>query len=264
MTQNETNKQEEKKSDTGCFVGFVLLSSQQWDKQRFIDDFKSDWGIDLPDEDGNEDALVFNVDNMMLAVAIMPYPVPDGEAEHYAAANYMWRDAVTAAKGHQAHILISVIGQGTDLLERGKLFTKAVASCLKQSNATAVYTDGMVFQPGFYREVAGFMRDDDEALPLLDWVWYGVYHTDERKGIYTYGLRKFGKEEIEVFADADLNDVRDFLLDITSYILECDVTLQDGETIGFSEEQKLGITLSDGIALDGQTLKIEYPYEENE
>lgn len=264
MKQTEINKPEEETSDAGCFVGFVLLSSRQWNKTQFINDFKADWGIDLPDEDGDEDALVFNVDNMMLAVAIMPYPVPDGEAEHYAAANYMWRDAVTAAKEHQAHILISVIGKEAGLLERGKLFTKAVASCLKQSNTTAVYTDGMVFQPSFYRDVAGFMREDEEGLPLLDWVWFGVYHTDEQKGIYTYGLRKFGKEEMEVFADADLNDVRDFLLDITSYVLEYDVVLQDGETIGFSEEQKLGITLSDGIALDGQTLKIEYPYEENE
>ncbi len=264
MKQTEVKKQEEETSHAGCFVGFVLLSSQQWDKQQFINDFKADWGTDLPDEGGNGEALVFHVDDMMLAVAIMPYPVPYGEAEHYAAANYLWPDAVTAAKTHQAHVLISVIGQDADLLERGKLFTKAVASCLKQSNATAVYTDGTVFQPDFYREVAGFMRNDDKALPLLDWVWFGVYHTDEQKGIYTYGLRKFGKEEIEVFADADLNDVRDFLLDITSYILECDVTLQDGETIGFSEEQKLGITLSDGIALDGQTLKIEYPYEEND
>ena len=44
-------------------------------------------------------------------------------------------------------------------------------------------------------------------------------------------------------------------------ILSDDVTLQDGETIGFSEEQKLAITLSEGIALDGMTLKLEYPDE---
>ena len=82
---------------------------------------------------------------------------------------------------------------------------------------------------------------------------------DQRQGIYTYGLRKFGKEEIEVYADADLNEGRDFLFDIVAYVLECDVVLNDGETIGFSEEQKLQITVSPGIALPGDTIKIEYP-----
>ena len=73
-------------------------------------------------------------------------------------------------------------------------------------------------------------------------------------------MRKFGKEEMEVYAaNADLNDVRDFLLDIVTYVLDCDVTLNDGETIGFSEEQKLSITLSDAVALDGKSLKLEYP-----
>lgn len=36
------------------------------------------------------------------------------------------------------------------------------------------------------------------------------------------------------------------------------VTLHNGETIGFMEEQKLPITRCKGIALDGQTLKIVY------
>ena len=108
--------------------------------------------------------------------------------------------------------------------------------------------------------VASIMQQDDEALPILDWVWFGVYRTEECAGIYTYGMRKFGKEEMEVYAaNADLNDVRDFLLDIVTYVLDCDVTLNDGETIGFSEEQKLRITLSDAVALDGKSLKLEYP-----
>ena len=58
------------------------------------------------------------------------------------------------------------------------------------------------------------------SLPVLDWVWFGPYHADGHTGIYTYGLRKFGKEEIEVYADADLNEVRDFLLDIVAYVVK--------------------------------------------
>ena len=45
-------------------------------------------------------------------------------------------------------------------------------------------------------------------------------------------------------------------------VLEQDVTLRDGETIGFSEGQKLPITRSAGIWHDGMTLKIGYPSKE--
>lgn len=50
-------------------------------------------------------------------------------------------------------------------------------------------------------------------------------------------MRKFGKEEIEVYADADLNDIRNFMLNIVEYVLCNDATLKDGETIGFSAGQ---------------------------
>lgn len=104
------------------------------------------------------------------------------------------------------------------------------------------------------------MQEDEDALPVLDWVWFGIYRTNRYAGIYTYGMRKFGKEEIEVYTtNANLSDVRDFLLDVVTYVLDDDVTLKDGDTIGLSEEQKLGVTLSDGIALEGKSLKLEYP-----
>ena len=73
-------------------------------------------------------------------------------------------------------------------------------------------------------------------------------------------MKNFGKDEMEIYAEgaADLNEIRIFAADIVYYILSGDVTLRDGETIGMSAEQKLPITRSKGIALDGDTLKIKY------
>lgn len=58
----------------------------------------------------------------------------------------------------------------------------------------------------------------------------------ERGGLngYTYGMDVFGKEEMEVLnTDAEPEELRDFLASLASYVLACDVTLQDGETIVF-------------------------------
>ena len=79
---------------------------------------------------------------------------------------------------------------------------------------------------------------------------------------YTDGLRSFGKDELEVLdARAEPAEVRNFLLNIADYLLEEDVTLRDGETIGFSEEQRLPITRSAGVGQEGMTLKIGWPGE---
>ena len=59
-------------------------------------------------------------------------------------------------------------------------------------------------------------------------------------------------------AAAQPSEVRDFLASLVSYVLGCDVTLQDGETIGFSPEDKHSITRGPGVSLPGTTLKISY------
>ena len=48
------------------------------------------------------------------------------------------------------------------------------------------------------------------------------------------------------------------LLNIAGYIIQEDVTLQDGETLGYTAEQKLPITRSQGINVEGMSLKIEF------
>ncbi|MFC5537704.1 DUF4261 domain-containing protein [Rhodocytophaga aerolata] len=45
---------------------------------------------------------------------------------------------------------------------------------------------------------------------------------------------------------------------LVHYVISQDVSLQDGETIGLSAEQKLKIIQSKGKFLEGQTLKIAY------
>lgn len=56
----------------------------------------------------------------------------------------------------------------------------------------------------------------------------------------------------------DSDELYYFLLSIIQYILEGDVTLNDGETIGFSKEEKIKITESKAVYLDGNSLKLEF------
>ena len=137
--------------------------------------------------------------------------------------------------------MVAVLGEEEKLLERGKLFTKAMAVCCKQKYATGVYTSGVVFEPRFYEGFADMMRDDE--LPIFNWIWFGLWRDENGMNGYTYGLDVFGKDEMEVLGtDAEPGDLRDFLANLTSYVLENDVELHDGETIGFDADDKHTIT----------------------
>ena len=263
----EDDADEEETDHKGSFAGSVLLSKAEWDKEQLIRDLREEWGIvdEEPDEgdedvENSDDAVVMRVGNMMLIVTLFHGHIPDNEAEINAENNYMWPEAVEVAKAHKAHIMVAVLGEEEKLLERGKLFTKAMAVCCKQKYATGVYTSGVVFEPRFYEGLADMIKEDE--LPIFNWVWFGLYRSEGGLNGYTYGMDVFGKEEMEVLnTDAEPEELRDFLASLASYVLACDVTLQDGETIGFSADDKHTITRSPGISLPEEQMTLKIGYE---
>lgn len=250
----------------GTFCGSVLLNTVNIDMERIMYDLKEDWGIvstEAPGEQVNDDpngegtTKVFYVGDTLVAISLMPAKVPDNEAEYFAGTNYMWPEAVEITKTHKAHLLVAVLPRELPPVEAGKLYVKVVAACLKQPNAIGVYTSGTVFQPEFYIEVADMMREDEEALPVLDWVYVGLYQNEEGNNVYTYGMTAFGKDEMEILGSKqELSDLQGFMFEIACYVIGSGVTLRDGETISFSEEQKLPIARTEGISVEGMSLKI--------
>lgn len=115
-------------------------------------------------------------------------------------------------------------------------------------------------EPNLYKEYAKGAIEDG-MFPILDLVFFGIYSNDNGKTIsgYTFGLQDLGKDEIEVLDSLHpASEIFEFLVDIASYVVEEDAILKDGETIGFSAEQKLPITKSKSRVLDFDTLKIGF------
>ncbi|MBE1444209.1 DUF4261 domain-containing protein [Paenibacillus sp. OAS669] len=262
----EDAAESQNESSGGLFNGFVLLNSPECDLDQVKENLMKDWNISCSSASGEgegheeekEGILVFETDGFTAAISFVDAPIPDGEAEHYAGGNYLWREAADVTKTHVAQIILAVFTRSGSPLDSGRLYTKLAASCLKLPNAIGFYSSGTVFQPELYVEMAEMMKSDD-MFPLLNLVHFGLVRTESGMNGYTCGLRPFGKEEIEVLnSQASPADLRDFLIDISSYIVESNVTLRDGETIGFSAEHKLPITRSQGVYVDGESLKIEY------
>ncbi len=252
----------EAKDRSGTFVGFVLLREARWDKAETFRLLEEKWHI-TPDETGEDqekeedNMAVFRVKGTMVAISLMEAPVPNGEAEHYAAANFLWREAVEVTKTHTAHILVSVLGNAGNPVEAGKLYTAVTASCMEQPEVLGIYTSGTVLAPDHYLRVAEDMKNGD--LPVMDWVYVGIYRGKEGVCGYTYGLTSFGRNEMEILDSShEPSDIFEFLYDLCAYLLNADVYIRDGETVGHSAEEKIPVTCSEGVSLEGMTLKIHY------
>lgn len=253
----------EKKRGFGPFAGFVLLSTPHWDPERFKADLKEAWGVELPPEEGakadpERPILVCSAEAGTLSIALMDFPVPDGEAEENAHSNYFTPEAaLEAAQAHQAHLVVAVLNQEGDPIEAGKLYVKAAAACLKASNALGVYANGTVWTPDYFLRAAEDMRDG--GLPLLALVFVGLYRGTRGLCGYTRGLNAFGRDELEVLeSEQEPRDIQALLFNVSSYLIQQGGVLRDGETLGYTAKQKLPLTRSEGVAVDGMSIKIGF------
>ena len=245
-----------------AFTGFVLLNEAKFDRDKFLKDLKEDWKITLDlskeDESKEKDMLVGDINGIMVAVALMPAPIPNNEAVDNAKTNYRWKDAVKVAEEHKAHILVSLLGE-PNLVEGAKLYTKIISALIKQENCTGINVLGTVLNPDMYRDFTRYYEEND-MFPVENMIFIGLYGSEEEKiNAYTYGMEGFGKKEMEILDSSQSpEDVYYFLQGVADYVITSDVILQDGETIGFSAEQKISITHSKAIAVDGVSVKLAF------
>ena len=243
------------------FVGFVLLDEVRFDAEKYVKDLKDDWNLDYDFEITQEDnTIIADYNGMIMTASLMPAPIPDNEAVEQAKTNYRWENAVEAAEKHKAHLLVSVINRGDmDYIEGAKHYVKLLANATKQEGCLGINILGTVIHPQMYYDFAK-LYDENDDFPIENIVYIGLYG-DENNTVsgYTYGLEQFGKKELEIIKSSEeAEEVYNFLASISDYIITSDVVLNDGETIGFSEEQKIQISVSEGIALDGETVKLGF------
>lgn len=259
--KEQAKEAEEKKNSPGTFVSFVLLEEAAFDKESLLETLKSEWQIEDQDAeketDEGDDMAILSYNGGIAAISLMPGPIPEDEIVYHAGSNFLWKDAVETSKRHKAHLIVSFMGRDIPVLEAGEIMVKLVASACKQKGVLGVYANGTVYQPEMYLDCAQMAKDGE--FPMYNLVWFGLYNGKNGVCGYTDGMRSLGYDEMEIIDSKQTADeIINLLFSIAGYVTSEDVILNPGETIGFTEEQKLLITKSRGIALEGDTLKIEF------
>ncbi len=241
--------------DKKIFLGLLLLDDFDFDFDKFKKDLLFSWGINATAY-VQDNTLVFNVDEMTATIGFMDVAIPKEEIKNATAKNFRWEKGEDITTAHKAHLIVSVLGENT-LINRGKLLVKLIATCTIQKNVIGVYSNGVVQRPQIYKAYATMMNDG--LFPIHNLIWVGCYKTDNGISAYTYGMENFDKNEIEILDCAkELNEIIELLQNTCTYVIEDDATLKEGETIGYSETQKLPITFGEGVNINRKSLKIEF------
>jgi hypothetical protein len=253
-------KKKQTNNESKIILGMVLLSDHEpFNLDQFISDYTTNYEGTIDNIIGDNATASFDVDGEMAAIGHMPVPVPNGDITSTAEYAYNWETAVEDLQAHQSHLIVSVMGKGPDQLKRYKIFTRVICSLMRTTHSIGVFkgTQTLLIPKDNYLEEAALMSDD--YLPLNLWIYFGLRITNNGQCGYTFGLREFNKNEMEVLdSSQSLEDIRAFLFNMAHYVLDFDVTFKDGQTCGLSAEEKIKITFSKGKLVEGQTYKLAY------
>jgi len=243
-------------------LGYVLLKDATFDFNKFLKELKKTWKLKFDPKglSSSNTALAANVDGMTVSIALAGFPIPEGAAEEDAKANFRWDDAVNVAKSHKAHLVVGLVRNNANPVIAADLFVKLCCACLEQPSALAMNKLGTVMHPGFYKDMAkAYIKDG--SFPVTNMVYVGIYSNDNGKTFcgYTFGLEAFDKRNFEILDSQNSpGDVEEMLMNLSSYVIEGDVSFKGGETVGITEDQRLKVTLSKGVAVDGTTIKVSF------
>ena len=220
---------------------------------RFKKNLEEDWDITFDDEI-KDNAVVFKVDDMNVALSLLPCAIPNDEAVEAAKRNILWSGGAEETAKHQAHMIVAVLNK-FDALDQQELLAKVACSLLKLDNAIGIYKAPTVYDKEFYINFAKTIDEGECPVPI--YVYVGMYIDEKKVYAFTSGMSVFGKLEMEITGtEAEPNDVLSFMYSICEYVISEDVEFKDGETVGFTEEQKIPIHISEGVSIPGETIKL--------
>ena len=222
--------------------------------------------ISPPDYDKEKGTLVFEHAGCIVAIGLMPAPIPGNDLDGPVATSWLWPEAAEEIGKQRGHLIVTVIDKSEAMspVELRKLLTQVTASVVATTEAVlCVYWPeaGQLIEPDLFVEMARGMLPDTVPLPL--WVDFRVGLVDQESGLsygFTDGLEKLGLMELVTQnASEPPGELRERLINIADYLLDNGMVIQDGHTLG--EDASETITARYGpspFGHEGQVMELDY------
>lgn len=191
-----------------------------------------------------QDVLTFSLATDVVSVSLMREPIPWNDLEGPCrAAWYYWPEAAEAMQEQNAHLLIVMRpGEGTktDWANRLTRITAATAAC---SSAVGILWggSGRIHEPKAFIDT--LKETPKDLLPIALWIGFSlIQENDASHSVYTDGMEMFGQMEVEVQrVQGDPQALYECVFNVVHFLLARDIRLQDGETFGVNDEQRIAI-----------------------
>lgn len=188
-----------------------------------------------------ETAILFRLGRDDAAVALVPKPISWTTLEGPCATAWWWPEATEKMRNHNSHILVALAGAADDLIRRPITLTQLTAAVTAQVDAAGVcWGQGrLVHSPqGFVEEARDIAID---RLPLHLWIDFRVERTAEgMHRLFTTGMTEFRQPEIEIPpTEKDPAEMIDFAYSVASHLITSRATIEDGQTFGRTETEKV-------------------------
>lgn len=252
-------KETPQKNEKGVLLAMPLFNNNEsYNIDTVIENLKNFWGLSIINFSGDNNSAVFKLNNELVAIAYVPAQIPGEELSTTIQYAYNWHTAGDDLKNYTGHAIVSIMSAQGSQVERHTLLSKLLCSILSTSNSIGIYQgkQTLLIPRNQYLENINDLQHGKSPVHL--WIYIGIKTSPEGNYMYTYGLPEFEKQEMEVLqSPLDLPELFNTFSSVISYIINSDIRLRNGETLGHNEDHKIKITASQGFFVDGQTLKLE-------
>lgn len=193
----------------------------------------------------SEGALIVTRGEALIGmIAHVTAPIPEGEADHAADGNPFWENGLQQAKAHKSHAIITNMGSGQQLshVDSAIGLARLALVALDLLDGIGVYwgygsiSNNRETFEGFCEEMS------DQKVPLPAMMRFQIIEAEGGRGlgIYTLGMSQFGLMEIEIDeCGLDPEALFEFTADLAHYLVTNGPVIQDGNTVGGSEQEKI-------------------------
>ncbi len=257
--KKEQEVAEESKKNRVLLAMPMFNNKETFELDKVIAYLKSDWGIDVSDVNGTEGTITFSMEGEVVVLSTMPVQIPWGDIQQTAQYAYNWQTAEEDLKDHNSHMIVTLLSGNNTAVSRFGTLTKVLTAILATTDCIGIYQGSqcLLTPKDQYLDSAEALKSGQ--IPLHLWVYIGLRRGEKTNSGYTYGLTAFDKLEMEfINAPLDLMELHSFLSHIGAYVVNSDVTFKSGETLGYTEDQKIRITQSKGTLVEGESFKLEF------
>ncbi len=217
-----------------------------------------EWNLKAEGVTSDKGVIIFTINKARVVIAFMPVPIPKPELENLALVSYLWPKASEAVESHNSQAMISVISDGNSPLENMKLLAKVIGSVLSTSPALGVYigSQSLLLSREYYLDSLELMKEAD-GLPIAIFVYIGLIAGEGVNDAYTFGLKSFGKKDLEILnSKKDIENLHELLFDMSAYVVKSNVTIKPGETVGRTAEEKIVVSKAKGEYTNEEVLRL--------